>query len=253
MSEILKQNDGDSSEKPSIPEHTIPLAEAEKNGAEKLDSNEELVQVALKNAESLKAKSKREEKFKELESKLVSPVEDSPDRDIVVREVKTSALDRYPNKMSRAATITSRLIYRASRVFIADQIINGSAPKIDDIKDTSRSAYIHAEWPPTLVKSYIEKRDFLESRRQEVAEEMSSFFNDHPEVTSADFEAAVVEQAENEYAKDRCANYCYYGFGIKSTMEFAFGITHGVDIDYLKKVTEEDNTEGTVNYRLIHE
>jgi hypothetical protein len=36
-------------------------------------------------------------------------------------------------------------------------------------------------------------------------------------------------------------------------MEYTFSGIHNTDIDYLKKVTEEDNTQGTVNYHLTHD
>jgi hypothetical protein len=250
MSEILNLSDYRHSEKPTIPEQPIPLVEAKKNGAERLNPNEELVQEALKNVEILKARSTRKDMFKELENKLVPPVEGYPNKNIVIGGVKISPLDRYPSKHSPAAVSAKKIILRASGIFIADQIINGTAPKIDDIFDTSRSAYIqYAAWPPVSARSYINDRDDLESSRQEVTEQISGFINDHPEVTAVDFEAAVAENAENEYAKDRCANYCHYGFGI----EDAFAMRQVVNIDYLKKVTEEDNAEGTVNYRLTHD
>lgn len=230
MSEILKQNEHNSSENLVTPKQTPTLIETGESEAEKLDLKEELIQLALRNADILKVKSACKEKFKELEDKLVSSDEG------------------YPNKKSPAAIDAWKLIHKASGILIADQIINGSAPKIDEIIKTSRSDNVRAEWPSTLVKSFIDKRDFLESRRQEVAEQISSFNNDHPEITPDDFEAAVLEHTENEYANCRYANYYYYGFGIER-----FGNSQGINIDYLRKITEEDNTEGTVNYRLTHD
>jgi hypothetical protein len=231
MSEILKQNEHNSSENLVTPKQTPTLIETGESEAEKLDLKEELIQLALRNADILKVKSACKEKFKELEDKLVSSDEG------------------YPNKKSPAVIDAWKLIHKASGILIADQIINGSAPKIDEIIKTSRSDNMRAEWPSTLVKSFIDKRDFLESRRQEVTEQMASFNNDHPEITPDDFEAAVLERTENEYANCRYANYYYYGFGI----EDLFGNSQGINIDYLRKITEEDNTEGTVNYRLTHD
>lgn len=231
MSEILIQNEHNSSENLVTPKQTTTLIETGESEAEKLDLKEEIIQLALRNTDILKVKSTRKEKFKELEDKLVSSDEG------------------YLNKKSPAAIEAWKLIHRASGILIADQIINGSAPKIDEIIKTSRSDNVRAEWPSTLVKSFIDKRDFLESRRQEVSEQMSGFINDHPEITPDDFEAALLERTESEYANCRYANYYIYGFGV----EDLFGNSQSINTDYLRKITEEDNTEGTVNYRLTHD